>query len=192
MSSLPILSYTAEEYLAQDRANDYKSEFVAGEIYAMAGASPRHVLIATNTTVELSNRLKNTPCQVYSADLRVQAVRDHAYHYPDVVVVCGKPEYRDEKRDTITNPVIIVEVLSPTTRNYDRGDKFASYRRLASLQEYILIDPDTVHVEHFVRKEGSWEFTETEDSQDNLLLPSFGIAIPLADIYAKVELLDEA
>jgi Uma2 family endonuclease len=122
----------------------------------------------------------------------VQAARDDAYHYPDVVVVCGKPEYRDEKRDTITNPVIIVEVLYPTTRNYDRGDKFASYRRLASLKEYVLIDPDTFHVEHFVRKEGSWEFTETEDSQANLLLPSFGIAIPLADIYAKVELLEEA
>jgi Uma2 family endonuclease len=182
--------YSAEEYLALDRAADYKSEFVNGEIFAMGGASFRHVLVATNTAGELRSRLKGTPCQVYSADLRTQADRVRAFHYPDVVVVCGPPEYRDARRDTLTNPRVIVEVLSPSTRNYDRGDKFASYRRLDSLRDYVLIDPEPCHVEHYVRKEGSiWEFSETDDCMGELLIQSLGIALPLQEIYAQVELL---
>jgi len=156
----------------------------------MGGASPRHVLITGNTAGEFRNRLRETNCQVYSADLRIQAEAKNAYYYPDVAVVCGRPEYLDGKKDTVTNPLIIVEVLSPATRSYDRGDKFASYRQLASLREYILIAQDTCHVEHFVRKEGSWEFTEVEDSQGSLEIPTLGITIPLAEIYAKIELLE--
>lgn len=190
MSSLPKQHYSSEEYLAIERDADYKSEYVAGEIYAMGGASPRHVLITGNTAREFGNQLKNTNCQVYSADLRIQAEAKNAYYYPDVAVVCGRPEYLDGKKDTVTNPLIIVEVLSPATRSYDRGDKFASYRQLASLREYILIAQDTCHVEHFVRKEGGWEFTEIEDCQGNLVVPTLGISIPLAEIYAKVELLE--
>ena len=190
MSSVPKHRFSVEEYLALDREADYKSEYVAGEIFAMGGASPKHVLISGNTVREFGNRLRDTPCQVYSADLRIQAEKRDAYHYPDVAVVCGRPEYRDERRDTITNPVVIVEVLSSATRNYDRGDKFASYRRLASLREYILIDQEACHVEHFVRTEGGWEFTEIEDCQGNLVIPTLDIAIPVAEIYAKVELLE--
>ncbi len=183
MSSQPKHRYSVEEYLALDREADYKSEYVAGEIFAMGGASPKHVLIAGNTAGELRNRLRDTNCQVYSADLRIQAEEGNAYHYPDVAMVCGRPEYLDERRDTVTNPLIIVEVLSSATRNYDRGDKFASYRRLASLREYILIAQEACHVEHFVRKEGAWEFTEIEDCQGNLMVPTLGIAIPLTEIY---------
>jgi len=190
MSSMPKFRHSAEEYLALDRAADYKSEYVAGEIYAMGGASPRHVLIAGNTAGEFRNRLRATQCQVYSSDLRIQADSDNVYYYPDVAVVCGKPEYRDGKKDTITNPLIIVEVLSPATRNYDRGDKFANYRKLASLREYILISQDPCLVEHYVRKEGAWEFTEIEDCQGSLAVPTLDIAIPLAEIYAKLELLE--
>lgn len=191
MSSLPKNRYSAEEYLALDREADYKSEYVAGEIFAMVGATPRHVLIAGNTAGELRNRLRDTDCQVYAADLRIQADANNAYHYPDVTVVCGRPEYMDGHRDTVTNPLIIIEVLSPTTRNYDRGDKFAHYRRLESLREYILIDQEPCHVEHFVRKGGGWEFSEMEDCQGNLVVPSLGISIPLAEIYAKLELLED-
>ncbi len=195
MSAQPSLQtehpYTVDEYLALDRAADFKSEYVDGEIFAMGGASSRHVLIATNTAGELRNRLRDTQCQVYSADLRVQADRGKAFHYPDVTVICGRPEYRDDRRDTATNPLIIVEVLSPSTRNYDRGDKFASYRKLDSLREYILIDPRPCHVEHYQRKEGGiWEFSEIDDCGGELAIPILNLAIPLAEIYAKVELLE--
>ncbi len=192
MSSLPKHRYSAEEYLAIERETEYKREFVAGEIFAMGGASPKHGLIAGNTAGELRNRLRETNCQVYTADLRIQAEADRAYLYPDVVVVCGRPEYRDSRRDTVTNPLVIVEVLSPTTRNYDRGDKFAHYRRLDSLREYILIDQDTCHVEHFVRKQGIWEFSESDDIQGNLVIPALDITIALKEIYAKLEYLDES
>ena len=191
MSSLPKHRYSAEEYLAIDNEADYKSEYVAGEIFAMGGATPKHVLIAGNTAREFGNRLRDTNCQVYSADLRIQADLDNVYYYPDVVVVCGRPEYRDSRRNTVTNPLVIVEVLSPTTRNYDRGDKFAHYRRLDSLREYILIDQEACHVEHFVRKEGIWEFSESDDCQGNLVIPTLDIAIALKEIYAKLEFLDD-
>jgi Uma2 family endonuclease len=191
MFSLPKHRYSAEEYLALDRKADYKSEYVAGEIFAMGGAPPKHVLIAGNTAREFGNRLRDTNCQVYSADLRIQADANNAYHYPDVVVVCGRPEYRDSRRDTVTNPLVIVEVLSPATRNYDRGDKFAHYRRLGSLREYILIDQEACHVEHFVRKEGLWEFSESDDFQGSLVIPTLDIAIAMKEIYAKLEFLDD-
>lgn len=191
MSSQPKVRYSAEEYLALDRAADFKSEFVNGEIFAMGGASPRHVLIAGNTAAELRNRLKHTDCQVYSADLRVQAEARGAYHYPDVTVVCGRPEYTDGQRDTVANPLVVVEVLSPSTQTYDRGDKFWSYRRLASLKEYILVGQNPCHVERFSRKGAVWEFSETDDCSGELAVPALGIAIPLAEIYAKVELLGD-
>jgi len=191
MSSQPKLRYSVEEYLALDCEADYKSEYVASEIFAMGGASPKHVLITGNTAGELRNRLRDTNCQVYSADLRIQAEKGDAYHYPDIAVVCGKPEYMEGRKDTVSNPLIIVEVLSPATRSYDRGDKFASYRRIATLREYILIAQEACHVEHFVRTEGGWEFTEIEDCQGNLIVPTLGIAIPLTEIYAKVEFLED-
>jgi len=191
MSSLPKHRYSAEEYLALDREADYKSEYVGGDIFAMGGASPKHVLIAGNTAGELRNRLRDTNCQVYSADLRIQAELDNVYYYPDVVVVCGRPEYRDSRRDTVSNPLVIVEVLSPSTRNYDRGDKFAHYRRLDSLRDYILIDQEACHVEHFVRREGIWEFSEIDDCQGSLVIPTLDIAIALKEIYAKLEFLDD-
>jgi Uma2 family endonuclease len=191
MFSLPKHRYSAEEYLALDRKADYKSEYVAGEIFAMGGAPPKHVLIAGNTAREFGNRLRDTNFQVYSADLRIQAESDNTYYYPDVVVVCGRPEYRDSRRDTVTNPLVIVEVLSPATRNYDRGDKFAHYRRLGSLREYILIDQEACHVEHFVRKEGLWEFSESDDFQGSLVIPTLDIAIAMKEIYAKLEFLDD-
>ena len=191
MSSQPKLRYSVEEYLALDCEADYKSEYVAGEIFAMGSASPKHVLITVNIASEFGNRLRDTNCQVYSADLRIQAEKMDSYHYPDVAVVCGKPEYMEGRKDTVTNPLIIVEVLSPATRSYDRGDKFASYRRIATLREYILIAQEACHVEHFVRTEGGWEFTEIEDCQGNLIIPTLGIAIPLTEIYAKVELLED-
>jgi len=191
MSFQPKHHYSVDEYLAMDRAADYKSEYVAGEIFVMGGASSKHVLITSNIVREFGNQLKKTDCQVYSSDLRIQADTGKSFHYPDVAVVCGRPEYLDNRMDTITNPLVIVEVLSPSTRNYDRGDKFVSYRSLASLREYILIDLEPCHVEHYVRKDGGiWELSESNDCQGSLVVASLDISIPLAEIYAKVELLE--
>jgi Uma2 family endonuclease len=156
----------------------------------MGGASPKHVLIASNIAGELRHRLKDKPCQVYASDLRIQADAGNAYFYPDVAIICGRPEYHDGKHDTVTNPIVIIEVLSPTTRNYDRGDKFAYYRRLASLREYILIDQEPCHIEQFVRTPTGFEFSEIDDCQADLIIHSLSIAIPLAEIYAKVAMLD--
>lgn len=195
MSAIPSFQaahhVSVDEYLALDRAAETKSEYVDGEIFAMASASPRHVLIATNIAAELRGRLKSSPCQVYASDLRVQASRGKAFHYPDVAVVCGRPEFRDSRKDTVTNPVVIVEVLSPSTRNYDRGDKFASYRKLDSLREYILIDTNPCHIELYRRREGGiWEFSEIDDCGASLAIPALGISIPFEEIYAKVDLLE--
>jgi Uma2 family endonuclease len=190
MSSLPKQFYSADEYLALERSADYKSEYVTGEIFAMGGASPKHVLIASNIAREVGNKLKDKPCQVYASDLRIQADTGSAYFYPDVAVVCGRPEYRDGKHDTVTNPIVIIEVLSPMTRNYDRGDKFAYYRRLASLREYILIDQEPCHIEQYVRTKSGFEFSEIEDCQADLIIPTLDIKIPLAEVYAKVAMLD--
>ena len=194
MSANPSLqsrtTHSVEEYLAIDRAGEGKREYLSGRILALGGASSRHVLIATNTARELRNQLRDTRCQVYSSDLRIQADRGNAFHYPDVAVVCERPEYRDARKDTVTNPIVIVEVLSRSTRNYDRGEKFRSYRRLDSLREYLLIDQEPCHIEHFVRRGEIWEFSETDAFAGELALPSLDISLPIAEIYSKVDLLE--
>jgi Uma2 family endonuclease len=134
--SLQTKTYISpEEYLALERKAEYKSEYFAGEMFAMSGASPRHVLIVTNVVAELRSQLKQRPCTVYSTDLRVRVSPTGFYTYPDVVVVCDQPQFADEQRDTLINPTFIVEVLSESTKDYDRGEKFEHYRTLVSLKE---------------------------------------------------------
>jgi Uma2 family endonuclease len=130
---------TPEEYLARERQVDTKSEFYDGELFAKAGASRSHNLIVGNVTGELRAQLRGRPCEVYPADMRVKVSETGLYAYPDVVVVCGEPRFEDEHLDTLLNPTVIVDVLSPSTEAYDRGEKFAQYRKLASLREYVLI-----------------------------------------------------
>src|SRR5207302_11009756 len=125
--------------------------FFAGEMFAMAGASEAHNLITINLSRELSVQLKNLPCRVYSGDMRVKVSDTGLYTYPDMVVVCGERQFEAERRDTLLNPTLIIEVLSPTTEAYDRGDKFAHYRRMESLREYVLIAQDRVRLERYTR-----------------------------------------
>jgi Uma2 family endonuclease len=187
MSTKPEHRYSEEEYLAIERASDTKNEYLDGIIYAMGGASPAHVQIVGNVAGELRSRLRDTPCVVYSTDLRVRVTRDGLYAYPDVLVVCGEPEFVDGDLDTLTNPLLIVEVLSDSTKNYDRGEKFERYRANPGFREYVLIAQDKIHVERYVRQaDGTWVLHETNKLEEEIELTSVGCRLPLSEIYFKV------
>lgn len=151
MASAPVLIISPEEYLRRERASDERHEYFAGRIYAMSGASREHSMICSNTLGSLWNQLRGKPCEVHSSDLRVQVSDTGLYTYPDLSVVCGKKLFADEHVDTLLNPKIVIEVLSPSTEAYDRGDKFAHYRTLDSLTDYLLIAQDKPRIEHYRR-----------------------------------------
>jgi Uma2 family endonuclease len=158
-----------------------------GQVFAMAGASREHNLIALNTASDLRRQLRDRDCEVYQSDMRVKVSRTGLYTYPDITVVCGNPEFEDAESDTLLNPTVLFEVLSPSTADYDRGGKFAHYRRLASLQEYVMISQDRPLVEHYLRQpEDQWLLSETTSPQDTLVLPSIDCQLPLSEIYLKV------
>lgn len=179
--------FTPEEYLAVERKAGYKSEYLAGEIYAMVGASRQHNRIVTNLVRELSQQLKGRPYWVYPSDLRVKVSPTGLYTYPDVIVTCGQERFEDDQQDTLLNPLVIIEVLSKSTASYDRGEKFEHYRRLDSLREYLLIAQDRRHVEHYVRQpDDRWLLSETT-SEDTIHLPSIECVLSLAEVYDKVD-----
>lgn len=191
MASQPKGSFSAEEYLELERKAERKSEYLNGEIFAMGGASPRHVLIVTNLVRELSAQLKGQPCSVFSTDLRVRVSPEGLYTYPDVVVLCGPPQYHDSRKDTLTNPTFIVEVLSKSTKDYDRGEKFEQYRRIQSFREYLLVAQDRPHMEHLVwQPDNTWLFSETSSLDDAVLLPAVGCQLKVREVYDKVEQLE--
>ena len=178
---------TVEEYLHFERQAETKSEYCDGKVYAMAGASERHNTIMMNIAAELHQQLKRRPCRVYPSDLRVR-VSPTRYYYPDVTVVCGEPELADDVMDILLNPTLVVEVGSPSTAGFDEGVKFAHYRQVASLQEYLMVAQDKPRLVHYVRQaDGSWRLTETSDFNATVPLPSIGCALAVADVYAKVE-----
>jgi len=180
--------YTAEEYLALERNAPYKNEFCDGQIFAMTGASRKHNLVAVNIARELSNQLKKRPCEAYLGAMRVKAAQAHSYYYPDVSVVCGKPEFEDTYLDTLLNPTLLIEILSPSTEAYDRGGKFNHYRKIASLQEYLLVAQDQASIERFVRQGDAWLLTEAAGLESTISLESIGCQLSLAEVYDKVAL----
>jgi Uma2 family endonuclease len=186
VSTRPEHRYTEKEYLAIDRASDEKNEYLDGVIYSMGGASARHVQIVGNVARELGNQLRDKRCVVYSTDLRVRVSPQGFYAYPDVVVVCGDPVFIDDELDTLTNPLLIVEVLSPSTKNFDRGEKFERYRSIPTLREYLLVAQDKVHVECYLRQEDTWVLRETSNSGDTIDLASVGCRLTVVEIYLKV------
>ncbi|MGE3540532.1 MAG: Uma2 family endonuclease [Candidatus Tectimicrobiota bacterium] len=180
---------TVEEYLAYERHAPYKSEYFNGEIFAMSGASRRHNLIALNIGAELRAQLKQRPCEVYTSDMRVKISPTGLYTYPDVVVVCEEPVFEDAEVDTLLNPTVLVEVLSKSTADYDRGEKFEHYRALLSVQEYLLVAQERCHVVHYTRQPGNtWLLTETYDRHASIHLPSMHCDLLLSEVYAKVSL----
>jgi Uma2 family endonuclease len=182
MSTHRVPLLTEAEYLERERKAEFKSEYYAGEVYAMAGASLRHAYLVGNLSYELNSALRAKGCLVATNDLRVK-VRNF-YTYPDLVVVCGKPQLADSHQDILLNPIVIVEVASPSTKDYDRGFKWERYREIESLQHYVTVAQDKVLVEHFSRGEQNWVFQDHQDLGDRLALGDLQVIIPLADIYA--------
>ena len=182
--------YTLDDYLAAERASvDVKHEYLAGGVYAMTGASYDHNLIVSNLARELGNRLRDRPCVVLTSDMRVRIESGDAATYPDLVALCEPPRFYDERRDVLTNPTLLVEVLSPSTEAYDRGSKFAIYRNLASLREYVLIAQDRFSVEVFTKQpDGRWLLGAVDEPNDAVRLESIQCEVLLRDFYAKVEL----
>lgn len=181
--------YDFEEYLDIEARSPVKHQYHRGELYVMAGAKPDHNHVSGNTYHEGRTALKGRPCIVFNSDQRVYVKNSDFGTYPDVTFVCGKAEYVGKRKDTLANPVVIVEVLSDSTREYDAGAKFDLYKQLASLKEYVLIDPDTAEaVVHTRQDDGSWKATEFSGLETNLPLLSIGIQLPMRDLFENVEL----
>ncbi len=185
--SEPNRRLSAEEYLALERQSEGKHEFLGGEVFAMGGATRRHNLIALHTAAALLSQLRGRSCEVYMGDMRIRVDATGLYTYPDVVVVCGKPQLEGAELDTLVNPTLIVEVLSPSTEGYDRGKKFAHYRTIESLAEVVFISQERVEVERFSRQpDGDWLLHAADRLEDRLPLPAIRCELPLATIYERV------
>jgi len=177
-----------EEYFDLEETAEYKSEYYQGEILAMAGGSANHNRIAGNVFIALSDALRTKPCEAFIGDLRVWVKQVDLYTYPDVMVVCNGLEFAHDRTDTITNPIVIFEVLSPSTESYDRGKKFEFYRTIETLKDYVLIDQERVHVEYFRQlDDGQWLLSVFDDEADTLTLQSIGVEMLLSDIYQRVD-----
>ena len=184
--------YTPEEYLALEEQAEQKSEYYNGEIFAMAGGSVNHNRITRNVVTTLAPLLAAKPCEAFASDMRLLVEKKGLYTYPDVMVVCGKLEFVAGRNDTLTNPILIVEVLSESTREYDRTTKFRFYRRIPTLLEYVMIDQARVYIECFRRTESDlWIFESYDQLEDQLKLRSLELEIPLTLIYNQVEWQDK-
>jgi len=179
--------FTPEEYFRQEENSVDKHEFINGEIFLMAGGSPQHNALTANVSAEIVLGLRGKPCTTYSSDMRISAGKDSFYSYADVSVICGELEFVEGRKDTITNPILIVEVLSPSTENYDRGKKAELYRNIPSVQGYVLVDQGRVYVEHFRRiEEGNWLLETLTELSQVLKIPALNLIIPLTNLYNKI------
>lgn len=181
-------TYSVDEYFALELESEIRHEYIQGGVIPMTGGTPNHNRIIRNLCTALTIGLRGQPYEVFVADQRLWILEPQIYTYPDVMVVAGELAYKAGRRDTITNPVLIIEVLSQSTRNYDRGDKFAAYRTIPGFQEYILVDQYAYLVEHYAKTgEKQWVFQEYNQSDDTVEFAVMEFAIALTDIYDKVE-----
>lgn len=188
MSANPTTFVTPEEYLERELQSEEKNEYFNGEVFAIARPSARHTWIVTNVAGEFRQQLKGKPCRVASSEMRLRVTPTGLYTYPDVMVICGDVEYAAEQKDTVLNPAVIVEVLSPSTQDYDRGQKFEHYRTLPSLIDYLTIAQDRPHVVHYTRQsENSWLLVEFADLGHSIPLASISCILNLAEVYDKIE-----
>ena len=188
MSSLPNERFTPEQYLEMDRKADHRSEYVAGEILAMAGASREHNRITLNIGTSLTLLLRGKPCEPFTSDIRIKGKKTGAYLFPDVVVGCEPLEFEDNSLDILLNPVVIMEVLSPTTEVDDRSWKFAHFRRMATLKDYVLLSQYQPFAEHYTRQDDeTWVLTELNGLHSILHLPSIECELSLSEIYERVD-----
>ena len=189
MAALPEHRVTVEEYLRLDRDSEIRNEYYDGLVYAMSGASLRHNTITLNLGAELRGGLRDTPCRPYITDMRVRVTPERVYTYPDVVVVCGDRQFGDDQLDTLLNPTLVIEVLSPSTERNDQGLKWTHYRKLESLREYALVSQTEPRIEFFRRHpEGhEWLFSETFGVENVCRFESVGCEVPFSEIYRDVE-----
>lgn len=188
MTAQPQSCLTPEQYLEFERKSKAKHEYFAGTMFLMAGGSARHNRIAGSTYAALYAQLRRRHCNVYSSDMRVKIVQTGLYTYPDVSVVCGNEQYEDSKEDTLLNPIVIIEVLSPSTEKHDRGKKFQHYRTLLSLREYLLIAQDECHIERYTRQpDNTWVFSEVTGRDQMIELSSIQCVLEVAEVYEKVD-----
>lgn len=193
MSAIPEMPYqmSEDEYLEFERQSEIKHEYACGEIFAMAGAKREHNLICTNTARHLGNQLAQKNCEIYQSDMRVQVSLATSYRYPDIVIVCGEPQFADDEVDILLNPTILIEVLSKTSHERDRGIKSWEYRQIPSLQEYLIISQDKPRVERFQRQENNtWVLSESIGVNNIFDLPAIACQLALADVYAKITFTD--
>jgi Uma2 family endonuclease len=189
MSTAEKRRYTAKEYLAFERAAESKHEYYQGEIFAMTGASRAHNLITVNLATAFHVKLRGRGCEVYASDMRVKVNPTGLYTYPDVTVVCSKPQFEDDVFDTLVNPKLIIEVLSDSTELYDRGEKFAHYQTIDSLQEYVLVSQRDYRVEVFTRQEtDEWLLKNVTGSHASVTFRSIDFTLDLEEVYFQVEM----
>ena len=175
---------SAAAYLSAERDAFEKHEYYQGEVFAMSGASIKHNVIFSHVFTELGWKLKGKNCMPFGSDLRIHIPKNTLYTYPDISIICGETECTDGLFDTAVNPSVIIELLSKTTRSYDKGEKFSLYRDIDSLQEYILIDTERIHVEKHIRNhDNSWQLTEFKSLEDTFLINTVDLSIALKDIY---------
>ena len=180
--------YTPEEYLELEATADYKSEYIDGQIIAMAGPSINHNRISLNLSSGLNFAFKNQNYEVFMGDMRLWIPQKLIYTYPDVIIIADEPEFFNNRTDTITNPQVIIEVLSNSTKGYDREDKFAAYRTISTFQEYLLIDQNRIHVEQFSKTgKKRWNLREYDEEDENISLETVSFEISLQDLYNKVK-----
>ena len=178
---------SSNEYFEIEASSEIKSEYFHGSIFAMTGASFNHNLITMNVSTTLFGPLRDLGCFIFSGDIRIQVQQGNHYTYPDISMVCNRVDFEGDRNDTILNPVAIIEVLSDSTKNYDRGSKFFAYRAIPSLKDYILIDQYACHVEYFRKNDAEqWVLEELTNSDDILVIRSLGIDLPLKTIYERV------
>jgi Uma2 family endonuclease len=186
MSSNPETFLTEEEYLAIERQAEFRSEYFAGEMFALAGASRRHNRIVTNLVVALDLQLRGRPCNVYSSDMRVKVKSTGLFTYPDVVITCEEERFADGENDVLLNPLTIIEVLSDSTEAYDRGKKFENYQSIETLKEYLLVSQNSQRVEQFVRQSGkNWLYSEIHEPGEKIEIKSIECELKLEGISLK-------
>ncbi len=178
---------TIEEYLQMENAATEKHEYYKGEVFAMSGAKMPHNKVAKNLLVSLELKLKGKPCEPFGSDVRIHIEKNSLFTYPDISVICGEPVSMNNDGMNFLNPTVIFEVLSPSTRDYDRAEKFKLYRDIPTLKEYILVDPELIYIEAFhLNNVGNWELREYKNLSETLALPAIQVSLALKDIYEGI------
>ncbi len=184
--------YKPDQYLELERAAEERHEYLDGQIYLMSGGSPKHNTICVNVIRDLSNQLKGKSCQVFESNMKVGTETSGLFSYPDVSVACGEPTFHDNHQDVLTNPSVIIEVLSPSTERFDRGKKFARYQRFDSFTDYILITQDEPRVEHFARQaNGTWILTVATGLKSKIEITSIACTLKLSEVYDRIKFEEE-